>query len=88
MSDHCIVQISVKGNRNLEKMVSKIQSKVWDACSVKEVIGSRVYYTNVEWKTVEITISELTLGESLDILAKIKIILNISGPYFVVYGLI
>ncbi len=88
MSDYCVVQISVEANRNVSKMLAKASRCVWDAIGIREIEGSVVTIGDKDWKQIEICISELDLGESLEILDKLKTVLNIKGRYFVVYGLI
>ncbi len=88
MSDYCQVRITVKANRNIEKMQKKANCSIADIIGVQEAENSRYSYNGTDYKDILITISELDLSESLDILAKFKALFNISGRYFVVYGLI
>ena len=88
MSDYCSVSFNVRANRNLVKMQNKISHYVWDAIAIKEVPNSTFYVNNVPWMSVELVISELTLGESLDLLAQVKAKLNLTGGFFVNYGVI
>lgn len=84
MSDYCVVQASIPETVNVEDRRLEIIEDIFDAISIKPLKGT----ANNGRISIEIVISELTLGESLEILEAIKEPLEITGPYFVVYGLI